>query len=142
MNIDTNGTLPLVYARRRPEHGTHALADVFNTGVVLTTASALLALLSLIFLFTHFLSASVSHARSGLRLQALLVAFCTLWIFATLIAFDVIARTRQAKVSASLGGVALPASIIQQQQQQLGVSTVYWDAHYRELPSRWWYLLC
>jgi hypothetical protein len=62
-----------------------------------------------------------------------LLAFASLWLLSVTIAFTVIFATKSARVSASIGGVQLPQSIISAQARALGVSPVYKDQPYREL---------
>jgi len=104
--------------------------DLFSSGVVLTVGAGLLALVSAI---TLPLLLSSRRPAKHHRISAILHAFFTVWIFATLIPVDVFSRHRSARVTASLGGVPLPASIIAAEQRALGVSPVYWDQHYIRL---------
>lgn len=64
-----------------------------------------------------------------------LFAFASLWLLSVTIAFTVIFATKSARVSASIGGVQLPQSIIDAQARALGVSPVYKDQSYRESQS-------
>jgi len=59
-----------------------------------------------------------------------LLAFASLWLLSVTIAFTVIFATKSARVSASIGGVQLPQSIINAQARALGVSPVYKDQPY------------
>lgn len=61
-----------------------------------------------------------------------LLAFASLSLLSVTIAFTVIFATKSARVSASLGGVQLPQSVINAQARALGVSPVYKDQSYRE----------
>jgi len=54
-----------------------------------------------------------------------LFSFASLWLLAVTIAFTVIFATKSARVSASLGGLQLPQSVIDAQARALGVSPVY-----------------
>ena len=65
-----------------------------------------------------------------------LLAFTSLWLLSLTIAFTVIFATKSARVSATLGGVQLPQSIVDAQAQALGVSPIYKDQSYRELRPR------
>ncbi|TDL16088.1 hypothetical protein BD410DRAFT_795718 [Rickenella mellea] len=106
--------------------------DIFQVGVVLTVACTLLAILASLFFPLTFVPRKlfgIPTAR-GLRIQAYLLAFTTLWVFASLIPFDIFARNRSAKVTATLGKLTLPDSVVAQQEAMLGVSPVYWKQNY------------
>ncbi|KAA1472763.1 hypothetical protein DENSPDRAFT_851136 [Dentipellis sp. KUC8613] len=102
--------------------------DVFRSGVVVTTIGALIAVLSLIALLATF-AAPTRLARP----QGFFLAFCALWLFATIIPFDVFFANNSAKVKAFLNGVQLPPQAVQAVQGQLGVSSRYKDMHYLRL---------
>lgn len=97
--------------------------DVFQSGVVLTVVGALIAVACtnfiLMVLFTRGLA-----ARS-LRIQSAALVFCATWLFATLVPFTTFFANRSAQVSATIGGVQLPPSIIKQAEQALGSTSVY-----------------
>lgn len=59
-----------------------------------------------------------------------LLAFASLWVLSVTIAFTVIFATKSAHVSASIGSVQLPQSVIDSQARALGVSPVYKDQSY------------
>lgn len=69
--------------------------------------------------------------RSFLRLQAFLMLFGALWVLATVIACDVLFATRSTKITATLDGVAVPQSVVEQIEQEIGVSPVYKNKWYR-----------
>lgn len=104
-------------------------SDVFNSGTVVTIGSGLLALTSLFTLILLLLSCR-SPKPTLMRLGAAFHLFFSVWIFAALIPFDAFTRNRSARVAAFLGNTQLPDSVVQQQQQALGVSAVYWDQSY------------
>ncbi|KAH8110943.1 hypothetical protein DFH11DRAFT_1547104 [Phellopilus nigrolimitatus] len=83
-----------------------------------------------------------ARGRCGRR-WALHLALAT-WLGATLVAFDVLARTRSARVSARLGALALPPAAVAQQERALGVSPVYWAQRYIRLLAiiPWLAVLC
>lgn len=109
------------------------MQDVFKSGVVLTTVAALIAVLS--FLYILMLCFTQKLAARTLRVQSLSLAFCATWQFATLIPFTDFFANRSAQVSASIGGVALPPSLIQQAEQALGANPVYHKVGYRKSPD-------
>ena len=70
-----------------------------------------------------------------LRLFSYFHFFLSTWVFATLVAFDIIVRNRSAKITAFLGSVQLPDSLIEAQEKALGVNPEYWSNSYREFTS-------
>ncbi|TDL16074.1 hypothetical protein BD410DRAFT_795696 [Rickenella mellea] len=108
-------------------------SDILQSGVVLTVSCALLAILTSVLLLLAFfprkVTGNVSTTR-GYRIQAYVTAFTTLWIFAALIAYDVVVSTRSARVTAMVGKLTLPDSAVRQQEMMLGVSPVYWKQNY------------
>jgi len=107
--------------------------DITITGRVSAAVQAL------IILFTT-LSAFAVFYRSRTRpkhftILGSLLAFTSLWLLSVTIAFTVIFATKSARVSASIGGVQLPQSIIDAQARALGVSPIYKDQSYRQSQS-------
>ncbi|KAI0777605.1 hypothetical protein BD413DRAFT_466919 [Trametes elegans] len=112
--------------------------DVFQVGCVVTAvcgALAVVSLVSLALLFFNRPSTKSSEPLSTrtLPLQAGLLAFLTVWLFASLVAMTDFVANRQAKVSAFLGSVQLDDSIIKLVEGQLGVTSVYKDIGYLRL---------
>ncbi|THH03711.1 hypothetical protein EW145_g6068 [Phellinidium pouzarii] len=106
--------------------------DVFATGIVVTIVSGLLAITSIVtLLFTSLRTCKLSTTAHRV-LASLHVLFSTC-LFAALVPFDDIARNRQVKITASLGGIPLPPIAVQQQEHALGVSPTYWSMHYIRL---------
>jgi len=102
--------------------------DITITGKVSTAVQALVILLAT-------LSALAVFFRSRTRpkfftILGSLLAFTSLWLLSVTIAFTVIFATKSARVSASLGGVQLPQSVIDSQARALGVSPIYKDQSY------------
>lgn len=97
--------------------------DVFQSGVVLTVVGAFIAVLCSTFILMVFFTRGLA-ARS-LRIQSAILAFFATWLFATLIPFTTFVANRSAQVSATIGGVQLPPSIIKQAEQTLGTTSVY-----------------
>lgn len=109
--------------------------DVLASGIVLTIGCGLVALASAAF----FVSALSAHlARRFLRLQAAVLAFLSVWTFAVLVPFTDFFANHQAKISAMLGTIPIPESIIQSIQDEVGATPIYRDVPYREsrLPAR------
>ncbi|KAG2136969.1 uncharacterized protein EDB93DRAFT_1091442 [Suillus bovinus] len=106
--------------------------DIYSVCSVIAAACALLTALSLISAFSQI--SSIGRQQRLLRLQAFLMLFGALWLLATVIACDVLFATRSTKITATFDGVALSQSVIQQFEQNIGVSPEY---------SQKWYLrLC
>ncbi|TFK66464.1 hypothetical protein BDN72DRAFT_899796 [Pluteus cervinus] len=138
-------------------------SDIFNSGVVLTTVSALIAATSFLFVLHHFLSsfsirnrksittapstgpgtASVSdHTPQEIRVhpsaralfvRSLILGFLGVWLLATLIPFTVFFATRSANVRAFLGGIELSPNLIATVEHSLGLTTVYREISYLRL---------
>ncbi|KAH7925226.1 hypothetical protein BV22DRAFT_1034222 [Leucogyrophana mollusca] len=105
--------------------------DVFSAGGVITAACALATVLSLVYMVLTFLP--FGGKASTLRLQSASLLFCSVLIFATLIPFDIFFATRSAGISATLDGVAVPASLIQQIEALVGVTPQYKKISYLRL---------
>jgi len=106
--------------------------DVFRSGVVLTTVSALIALLSFLMILHILFSSATNHAKA-LRIQAAILTFCAVWLFATIIPFTFFFATRSAKVTASLNGLQLPSTLVNQAEKSLGSTSVYKKIGYLRL---------
>ncbi|KAF8628291.1 hypothetical protein AX17_005995 [Amanita inopinata Kibby_2008] len=104
--------------------------DVFQTGVVATTVSALVALLCTIFVLFH-LRAPLSSFP--LRIQAFLLAFCAAWLLAALVPYTHYYATRSAIVAAFIGGTQLPEAAVQTVQRSLGLTSRYKDLWFLRL---------
>ncbi|KIJ62310.1 hypothetical protein HYDPIDRAFT_114809 [Hydnomerulius pinastri MD-312] len=103
--------------------------NVFSTGAVITAICALLALLSVLF-FIFTLWCPVRDKRFWLRVQSCILFLCSIWLFAVLVAFDYYFANKQAKVSATLDGVAVSDGLIQYIEESLGITPVYRNIHY------------
>ncbi|KAI0343778.1 hypothetical protein BDW22DRAFT_1483768 [Trametopsis cervina] len=101
--------------------------DVLDTGYNITVISGVLALLALFSL--------VPTAGRFLRVQAALLAFFTLWLFAALVAFDVFFANRSAKVVARIGNIVIDPKTVQTIIAGLGATTVYRRVSYLRLPA-------
>lgn len=124
--------------------------DVFNSGIVVTTICALIALLSLLYFLLTLLSRSPSTTTTTtprsrgpalgtrtLPLQSLTLGFSALWLFATQIAFTDFVAKREAGISATIGGVSVPESLVQATEAQLGLTSVYRRISYRTSSFFW-----
>lgn len=103
------------------------ITDIFRSGIVLTTVCALLAVISLVSLLLHISTLSLSSSPRALRIQSLSLLFTTTWLFATLVPFDKFARQGSAHVVARLGNLVLPATFVQAEEAEIGVSPLYWS---------------
>ena len=105
--------------------------DITTTGKVSTAVHGLIIALVTVAAYAVF-----NRSKTRPKFFAILgslFAFTSLWLLSLTIAFTVIFATKSARVSASLGGVQLPQSIIDAQSRALGVSPIYKDQSYREL---------
>lgn len=105
------------------------LLDILTTGKVSSAIQAVLILLSLLSLAALSIT-RFSSPKAFLLLGALL-AFSTVWLLATTIAFTVIFATKSAKITATAGGVVIPQNIISVIQASLGLTPVYKELGYR-----------
>ncbi|KAG6836290.1 hypothetical protein H0H93_009430 [Arthromyces matolae] len=105
--------------------------DIFNSAVVLTTVTAVIALLSLIYAFIHICARPL--ALRSLRVQAFIFAFCATWLFATQIPYCVFFANNSAKISATVAGIPVPPSVIKAAEEQSGGTSVYRHISYLRL---------
>jgi hypothetical protein len=107
------------------------VSDVFNTGVIVTTISACIALITTLLLLLHLRRPTL--LTSSLKIQGAILAFFTVWLFATQIPFTHFFRTRSAIVRAFINGQELPSSIVQSVERSLGTTSVYKRISYLRL---------
>ncbi|KAG1789027.1 uncharacterized protein HD556DRAFT_1495438 [Suillus plorans] len=105
--------------------------DIYSVCAVMAAACALLTVLSLVSAFSQI--SSIGRKQRLVRLQVFLILFGALWLLATVIACDVLFATRSTKITATLNGVALSQSVIQQFEQSIGVSPEYSKQSYLRL---------
>lgn len=116
---------------------THSLpmTDVFHSGIVITTISALIALLTLIYilllLLSHRMTKFTRLSNQLLPFEWMSLAFCAVWLFATQVPFTHFFATRSAQVTAFTGNIQVPPGLVQIVENQLGFTTVYRRIHYR-----------
>ncbi|KAJ7722873.1 hypothetical protein DFH07DRAFT_897770 [Mycena maculata] len=106
--------------------------DVFRAGVVVTTVSALIAVISTIYIGLLLFD---SGRRSGISTRTLTVQYATLgflavWLFATQIPVTVFVATHSVQVSASIDGLTLGNGIVKTIEKALGAKTAYKDYNY------------
>ncbi|KIP09364.1 hypothetical protein PHLGIDRAFT_18654 [Phlebiopsis gigantea 11061_1 CR5-6] len=116
--------------------------DVLNSGYVLTVVSGLIALASNLFLLPIIipvfgLPAFGLPALVGrtLRLQGAILAFLSVWLFATLVPFTAFFANRSAKITASIGNVVLSPASVQAIVASLGATTEYKHVGYLRLSA-------
>lgn len=113
--------------------------DVFDSGAAVTAFCGVLALASAVslgLLFPSLLRAEKSRERSlatrTLHWQGVVLSLSTVGLFAALVAMTNFVANGEAKVSASVNGVAVPTTVVQSLQRALGVTTVYHEISYRK----------
>ena len=111
--------------------------DVFNSGAAVTAFCGALALasgvsLGLLFLslFRSARSSKRSIATRTLSWQGGFLAVSTAGLFAALVAMTDFVANGEAKVSASVNGIAVPTVVVRGLQRALGVTTVYHEISY------------
>jgi hypothetical protein len=104
--------------------------DIFDAGVVLSTVAALIALTSSFSLLVLVMGHKCNKSPFVLRIASCFLAFCTIWLFATLIPYDHFYATGSAKVTATIGGIAISQATIQAVEKTTGVTGVYKHIHY------------
>ncbi|KAH9846393.1 hypothetical protein C2E23DRAFT_744219 [Lenzites betulinus] len=112
--------------------------DVFKVGCVVTAVCAALAVVSLVSFVLLFFTRAATKTTAPLStrtlpLQAILLSFLSLWLFASLVAMTDIVANKQAKVTAFIGTLQLQDSIIKAVEAQLGVTSVYREINYLRL---------
>ena len=111
--------------------------DVVTVGAVVSAFSAALGVASLASL--GFLLAALVTEKSGptlasrtLPLQGVLLSILTLGLFGALVPMTDYVANREAKVTAKIGRLTLPPSIVQSVQDAIGATSVYHEISYRE----------
>ncbi|KAI0049334.1 hypothetical protein FA95DRAFT_1489479 [Auriscalpium vulgare] len=107
--------------------------NIYHAGVVLTTLCTLISVLASVFFVATLLSGRRPLATRTLPLQAGILAFCALWLLPTQIAYTVFFANDTSGVTAFLGSLQLPPSIIQAAQEAEGVTPVYRKLYYLRL---------
>ncbi|KAF8875111.1 hypothetical protein BD779DRAFT_1428527, partial [Infundibulicybe gibba] len=107
--------------------------DIFAVGVVATTVSALVAFL--LFNYAGLLFLRPALAARTLRLQSFSIFFCSVWLLAAQIPFTIFYATRAARVTAFVGTVQLPDTVIKSVEKTLGTSSVYRQIPYLRAPA-------
>ncbi|KAF8900707.1 hypothetical protein CPB84DRAFT_1918492, partial [Gymnopilus junonius] len=111
--------------------------DIFDSGVVATVASALIAVLISIFVLGAYIprTKSLSSQPRTLRWQALTLSLVWLMLFGSMIPYMVFFVNRQASVKAFIGTTQLPDSLVQGVEKASGQTGVYKDIHYLKLSA-------
>ncbi|KAJ7097546.1 hypothetical protein C8R44DRAFT_811608 [Mycena epipterygia] len=109
--------------------------DVFQSGVVVTTVSAVILVLCTLYIGLLLVDSS---RRTGVSTRTLVVQYATLgffalWLFAAQIPVTVFVATRSVKVAASIDGLPLPSSIVNTIERALGAKTKYSSYDYLKL---------
>ncbi|PIL27459.1 hypothetical protein GSI_10608 [Ganoderma sinense ZZ0214-1] len=116
-------------------------SDVFNSGAAVTAFCGVLALASGVSLGLLLLSLRSERSRERslatrtLPWQGTVLSLSTAGLFAALVAMTDFVANREAKVTASVNGVAVPTAVLQSLQRALGVTTVYHEISYLKLAA-------
>jgi len=108
-------------------------SDIFNVGVVASTASLVISILVFNFAIGMYLSSTKALVARTLRLQAIVLTLACLWLFASMIPYMVYYLHRGASVKAFINGVQLPDSVVKQVVAASGSPTNYKDISYLKL---------
>jgi len=108
-------------------------SGLLNPGKVSTSIHVLLVVLSILSLLALYVP-RYSSPRSLLVL-ALSLGLASVWLLATTIAFTVVYATDASHVSAWVGGVPIPDTIISDQARALGLSTLYKNQWYLRIAT-------
>ncbi|KAF9456221.1 hypothetical protein BDZ94DRAFT_1229946 [Collybia nuda] len=109
------------------------VSDVHVSGIVATTASVLIGVLTFNFVAMMFLPQTRALATRTLRLQAYALCFCCVWLFSCLVPFTLFFATRRADVRAHIGPLELPQSLIHSMEEKSGSTSVYKELSYLRL---------
>ncbi|KAI0795002.1 hypothetical protein C8Q75DRAFT_730833 [Abortiporus biennis] len=109
--------------------------DIFDSGAVMTVVCGLITLATLVFFPLVLISRSPKLSNFTLPLQTGIYSFLSIWLFATLIPVTDFFANRQATVTAFVGTIPLPASIVQAAEESLGVTPVYHKIDYLRLAA-------
>jgi len=101
--------------------------DVYQPGVIVTTICAAIGLLA--FIFLALIQLRPERATGSLKIQAWLLTFFSVWLFATQIPYTVFVANHRAKIDAFVGGVQLPASAVQAAIAAAGETDKYSKLH-------------
>jgi len=105
--------------------------DVFTSGIVLTTVCATIVVICTIYFL--LLALSPTRFTRTLRIQGGILAFFATWLFATLVPFTLFVARRSAKITARIGNIQLPDSVIQGAEKEFGTTSVYRQIGYLRL---------
>ncbi|KAG8741035.1 hypothetical protein FRC10_003419 [Ceratobasidium sp. 414] len=108
--------------------------NILRSGIVLAVGCLLLAIAASIFIGLILLDSRKSSTSTlstrTLPAQTGILAFLSVWIFATVVAVTKFAAHGSASVRAYSGGTQLPDSLVRGTEKALGFSRVYWAQLY------------
>lgn len=107
------------------------ISDVRICGIVATTASVLIGVLTFNFIAMTLVPSTRALATRTLRLQAIALSFCSVWLLACLVPFTLFFATRRAEVRAFLGPLEIPQSLVHAMEAKSGSTSVYKELSYR-----------
>ncbi|KAF8960797.1 hypothetical protein BDZ97DRAFT_1283675 [Flammula alnicola] len=108
-------------------------SDIFDAGVIATTAALVISIIVSKFVTGMLLPATKALSRRTLRLQAfILIGACTL-LFGAMIPYIIFFANRHAIVKAFIGTTQLPDSIIESAAKAAGSTSIYKDISYLKL---------
>ncbi|KAH6909771.1 hypothetical protein BKA70DRAFT_175788 [Coprinopsis sp. MPI-PUGE-AT-0042] len=100
---------------------------ILNTGIVATVGCILLAGFCFIFASMTLIPKFRRIANKTLKVQAGLIAFSAIWIFACMVPYMKYYLNDSAGVKAFIGSTQLPDSLVKSLQEKSGSSSVYKD---------------
>ncbi|KAG8755458.1 hypothetical protein FRC12_010879 [Ceratobasidium sp. 428] len=110
--------------------------NLLRSGIILSVGCLLLSIFTSIFIGFILLDSRKSSTSTSaistrtLPMQTGILAFLSVWIFATLVAVTKFAAHGSANVHAYSGGKELPDSLVRSTEKALGFSRVYWAQLY------------
>jgi len=123
------------HATPAPTVVTIDVGNIFDLGIVLTTGATLLAVLASSYFWLLVVPGLRRLGTKTLKLQAYTLLFSSVWVLACLIPFTYTFATKQATVTAMIGTIVLPATLVEQQEAALGTTPIYRKIGYLLLPA-------
>jgi len=111
------------------------VTDAFDAGVFATTASTLISVLVFNYVTMMLSSKMRAFSTKTLRLQSYSLFFSSVWLVGAQIPFTLFFATRSADVRAFIGGVQLPATIVEATEKAMGTTAVYKKMGYLRLSA-------
>jgi len=103
-------------------------ADIYQSGVVVTSVCAALAVIASKLFFVTL--KWPKHSTGSLKIQAWILTFFGAWILATQIPYTIFTANHHAKVDAFLGSVQIPPATFQAGLAAEGFSDKYSKLHH------------